>query len=87
MKDPNLVFSLHSGRVSRDGITVEVSIVRMEDGTEWTLEVANANGTSIVWDDTFPSDDAAYAEFLSTVEEEGMKVFLDDENVILPPLH
>lgn len=82
MKDPNLVFSGHNGPFSRDGITVEVSIVRLEEGTEWTLEVTNANGTSIVWDDPFASDDAAYAEFLSTVKEEGMKVFLDDATVI-----
>lgn len=82
MKDPNLVFSGHSGHFSSDGITVEVSIVRLEDGTEWTLEVQNANGTSIVWEDTFPTDDAARAEFLNTVKEEGMKVFLEDGNVI-----
>lgn len=44
--------------------------------------MVNANRTSIVWDDPFPSDDAAYAEFLATVEEEGMKVFLDDGNVV-----
>lgn len=82
MKDPELVFSGRSGPFSRDGITVQVSIVRMEDGTEWTLEVENASGTSIVWDDQFPTDEAAWTEFMSTVEDEGMKTFLDDGNVI-----
>lgn len=82
MKDPNLVFSGHSGPFNRDGITVEVSIVRLDDETNWTLEVVNSKGTSIVWDDPFPTDDAAYAEFLSTVNDEGMQVFLDDGNVI-----
>lgn len=82
MKDPNIVFSDHCGRFSRDGISVEVAIVRLEHETEWTLEVVNANRTSIVWDDPFPSDDAAHAEFLATVEAEGMKVFLDDGDVL-----
>lgn len=82
MKDPNIVFSGHCGQYSRDGISVEVSIARLEHEAAWTLEVVNGNRTSIVWDDPFPSDDAAYAEFLATVEVEGMQVFLDDGNVI-----
>lgn len=36
---------------------------------------------------TFPTDDAAYAEFLSTVKEEGMKAFLDDAPLIPLPRH
>jgi len=82
MKDPNIVFSGHCGQYSRDGISVEVSIARLEHEAAWTLEVVNGNRTSIVWDDPFPSDDAAYAAFLATVEGEGMQVFLDDGNVI-----
>lgn len=82
MKDPNIVLSGHCGPFTRDGVSVEVSIVRLEHESQWTLEIINASRTSIVWDDPFPSDDAAYAEFLATVEEEGMKVFLDDGNVV-----
>ena len=38
--------------------------------------------TSTVWDELFPTDEAAYAEFERTVAEEGMLAFLDKGNVI-----
>ena len=79
---PNLVRSGLSGIVSKDNVTVEVIIVRLESESKWSLEVLNNAGTSIVWDDLFDSDDDAYAEFQQTVEEEGMIAFLDNQNVI-----
>jgi hypothetical protein len=45
---------------------------------EWSLEVINAANASIVWDDLFPTDEAAYAEFERTVAEEGMQAFLEN---------
>ena len=68
--------------MSKDNVTVEVIIVRLESESNWSLEVLNNAGTSIVWDDLFDSDDDAYAEFQQTVEEEGMRAFLDNQNVI-----
>ena len=79
---PNLVHSGLSGIVSKDDITVEVFIYRLENEPKWSLEVVNDAGTSIVWDDLYDSDDDAYAEFQQTVEEEGMRAFLDNQNVI-----
>ena len=79
---PNLVRSGLSGIVSKDNVTVEVIIVRLENEPNWSLEVLNNAGTSIVWDDLFDSDEDAYAEFQRTVEEEGMNAFLDNRNVI-----
>ena len=79
---PNIVDSDLSGIVSKDDITVEVFIYRLENESKWSLEVLNNAGTSIVWDDLFDSDDEAYAEFQRTVEEEGMNAFLDNRNVI-----
>ena len=79
---PKLVRSGLSGIVSKDDITVEVFIYRLENEPKWSLEVVNDAGTSIVWDDLFDSDDDAYAEFQQTVEEEGMRAFLDNQNVI-----
>ena len=79
---PNLVRSGLSGIVSKDNVTVEVIIVRLESESNWSLEVLNNAGTSIVWDDLFDSDEDAYAEFQQTVEEEGMRAFLDNQNVI-----
>jgi len=80
--DPNLVFSSQSGKMTQDGITVEVSIIRLEHEKDWTLEVVNDAGTSIVWDGVFQSNDDAMNEFLWTVKEEGMKIFLENSNVV-----
>ena len=71
-----------SRRVSQDGVTVEVAIYRLETEKDWSLEVVNSDGTSIVWDDLFPSDTSAYEEFERTVAEEDISTFLDDNNVI-----
>ena len=81
-REPNIIHSGLSRTVKKDRVTVEVSIIRLEHETEWSLEVANAAGTSIVWDDLFASDDEAYAEFERTVAEEGMQAFLDKSNVV-----
>jgi hypothetical protein len=81
-REPNLVRSGLSGTVTKDGVTVEVSIVRLENETSWSLEVVNSSATSTVWDDLFLSDEDAYVEFQRTVAEEGIKTFLDRDNVI-----
>jgi hypothetical protein len=81
-RDPKIVNSGLSRTVKKDCVTVEVSIIRLEHETEWSLEVVNSASTSIVWDDLFASDDEAFAEFERTVAEEGIRTFLDKENVI-----
>ena len=78
----NIVYSDLGGHFSENGVDVEVIIVKLERGSEWTLEVVNSNGTSIVWDETFLDDLEAYAEFQRTVTDEGMDAFLDQRNVI-----
>ena len=47
---PNTVPSDLSGIVSKDDITVEVFIYRLENESKWSLEVLNDAFTSIVWD-------------------------------------
>ena len=79
---PNLVRSGLSGIVSKDNVTVKVIIVRLESESKWSFEVVNYAFTSIVWDDLFDSDEDAYAEFEKTFEEEGIRAFLDNQNVI-----
>lgn len=81
-RDPNIVNSALSRKVTRDGVTVEVSIIRLEHEKDWSLEVVNASNTSIVWDELFQTDEAANAEFERTVAEEGMQAFLDTAKVI-----
>jgi len=81
-RDPNIVTSGLSGAVTRDGITVDVQIYRLEDRPGWSLEVVNAKGTSTVWDDLFDTDNDAHTTLLSTVSDEGMTTFLDRATVI-----
>ena len=81
-REPNLVYSGLSRTVTKDGMTIKVSIVRFENESEWSMEVVNSSGTSIVWDDLFPSDEDAFAEFKRTVAEEGIRTFLDGGRVI-----
>src|SRR3954452_9105075 len=76
-QEPKIIYSLLSRRVTNDEITVEVSIIRLEHESEWSLEVVNAANTSIVWDNLFPTHKAAYTEFKRTVVEEGMRTFLE----------
>ena len=42
-REPNLVRSGLSQTVTRDGVTVRVSIVRLEKETSWSLEVVNSS--------------------------------------------
>jgi hypothetical protein len=68
--------------VTRDGVNVEVSIVRLENETGWSMDVVDPSGSSTVWDDLFPSDQEAYEEFERTVAKEGIRTFSDGGKVI-----
>lgn len=85
-RDPNILYSSLGRVVTVDGITVDVKIYRLEHDPQWALEVINDEGTSTVWDTLFDTDDDAYAAFQLTVEEEGMRAFLDNDNVIPFPM-
>jgi hypothetical protein len=84
-RDPNIVSSSLSDVVREDGVTVRLEIYRLEHESQWSLEVINDAGTSIVWDVPFDTDEEAHAAFRLTVEEEGMEAFLDKSNVIQFP--
>lgn len=81
-RDPNIVQSSLSRTVSRNGVSVEVMIYRLEHDPKWGLEVVNEAKTSTVWDDLFDTDDEANEAFKRTLAEEGIEAFLDDTNVI-----
>jgi hypothetical protein len=66
-----------SREIVRDGVTVDIRIYRGSDDEAWLLEVVNERNTSIVWDEQFPTDQAALNEALREIEEEGIAVFLD----------
>jgi hypothetical protein len=77
MNGPKLIDSDHNGTFSQDGFTVELQIYRLEN-SKWTLEIVDEDRTSIVWQNEFDTDDAAYLEFLRSVEAEGLDVILRD---------
>lgn len=77
--DPKLVMSPLTDRsFTRDGVTVGVLIYRLEHEDKWTLEVVDGENNSIVWNGDFDTDGDAHAEFLRTVETEGMDGILRD---------
>jgi hypothetical protein len=75
--DPEIEHSPLCGKVPRHGVTIDVQIYRLVGGDKgWSLEVIDQEGTSIVWEDRFATDVAAYAEFERTIDEEGIEAFL-----------
>ena len=70
-----------------DGNTyVDIEIYRGEGDDFWILEVVDEIGGSTVWDDQFPTDEAALKEALDTIEEDGLASFMQDE-VERPKMH
>jgi hypothetical protein len=86
MADPNIVNSGLSKRITVEGSTYEIEIYRLETNATWILEVVDKEGTSIVWDEQFKTDQDALAEALRTIREEGAAAFREDAKVIpFPP--
>ena len=67
-----------SGFITQDDMTIEVCIYRGGAERTWLLEVVDEEGTSIVWDDRFVTEQAAMDEVKRTIEAEGMASFLSD---------
>ena len=81
--EPNLVISSASQRIVVENVPVKVEIYKLDGGEGWSLEVVTEDGTSIVWDDLFDNDRAAFEEALTTIQKEGPVAFVrGDENVI-----
>ncbi len=66
-------------RISEDGIAMEVLIYRGEADEGWILEVVDHAGGSTVWEEAFPTDQAALDEVLETIRREGIGCFAQDE--------
>ncbi len=77
-----LIESKFSGFISRDSMTIKVCIYRGDSEKTWVLEVVNKEGTSIVWDERFATEQAAMDEVRRTIEIEGMASFLSDPDEI-----
>ena len=81
MRDPDLIHSGLSRRITLEGHDLAIEIYRLEN-TGWSLEVVDEYGTSTVWDDLFETDQDALNQVMNTIEEEGLGAFLDNSNVV-----
>ena len=71
-----------SREIEDDGITVQVDIFRAaEKQGGWLLEVTSKDGDITGWYEPFASEEDAWAEFVATVERDGIRSFLGFENV------
>jgi hypothetical protein len=82
MSDPKLIHSALSCTIREDGTEIHIDIYRLET-TDWSLEVVDETGASTVWDDLFPTDQAALDEALKTIREEGIRTLLSDETQVM----
>jgi len=78
MPEPKLINSPLSRFVEENGDRVEIAIYRLEDEVmEWSLEIVASDGCSTVWEEPFDSDEAALAEALSAIKDEGISSFFE----------
>lgn len=66
-------------KVERDGKVVKVEIYEDGEGG-WILEAVDEFNNSTVWDDPFPSDQAALDEVLDAIEKEGIGCLIGPES-------
>lgn len=85
-EDIELIDSPLSRKVTRDGITVEISIYRSSAENDWVLEVVDQNGGSTVWEDRFSTDQAALDEAMSAIETDGIASFAQAPSIEFPQL-
>lgn len=81
-EDPEIIVSKLSCTFLEGDVQVDVNIFRLED-TAWTLEVVDEDNTSIVWNDQFDTDEAAWQAFEDDVKELGLvKLLAADETTV-----
>ena len=78
MKDPEIIYSALSRTVREGGTEVRIDIYRLET-TDWSLEVIDETGASTVWEELFPTDQAALDEVMKTIREGGIRTFLNGD--------
>jgi hypothetical protein len=83
-RDPNIIHSGLSVHKTIEGRSFKLCIYRLEQSPDWALEVELSDGGSVVWDGTFETDDAAYAEYERTLREEGLGAVLGTDAVVVP---
>ena len=75
MNEPNIITSSKSQNILVDKQSIRIEIYKLEHENVWTLEVVDEQGTSIVWDELFNSDQDALSMALRTIKKEGISAF------------
>lgn len=79
--EPNVITSPLSREITGEGISVKVEIYRLEGTADWVLELIDADWNSMVWEETFPTDQDAWDYLQAAIEREGLtKVFMDEDS-------
>ncbi|KUL93914.1 hypothetical protein DK26_19390 [Bosea sp. WAO] len=86
-ESPNIIRSPLCQSFTADGVTAQIEIYRLEDGTSWTLELIDADGGSIVWEEQFATDAAAFAEFTEGLEEMGLANLIEPDEDDVATVH
>lgn len=73
--DAPIVYSPLSRTLTHDGRTVEITIYGGESEC-WILEVIDEYGNSTVWNDLFPTDQAALDEAIRAVDADGIDTLI-----------
>lgn len=80
MAEPKVTVSPLSQSFARDGLTVDVQIYQIEGSEGWTLEIVDDDSNSVVWTEPFASDQEAWDEFISGVEQLGLAALLNPDD-------
>jgi hypothetical protein len=75
----DLIYSDLQTSHTADGHTVGINIYKLPE-TEWVLEIVDEFNNSTVWDDSFLTDEAALAEALQAIKDEGISAFVGQKS-------
>ena len=75
--EDELVISPLGCKIAREGIEVEICIYRGASEEGWLLEIVDQKDGSTVWDDRYPTEQAALDEAMDTIANEGIGSFAE----------
>jgi hypothetical protein len=84
---PKIIHSPLSQAFTRDGVTVQVEIYKLDNGEGWWLELVDEEGGSTVWEELFATDAAALAEFTEGVDELGLAKLIEPDGDDISTVH
>ena len=73
-----LITSPLSGKVTRNGMTVEIIIYRGEEDRYWRVVFVDHEGAPASWPYNFATEQDALDEVIRTIDREGIGNFLRD---------